>query len=383
MTEGRHYLDHNATTPLLPSAREAIAAALDVLGNPSSVHAEGRHARALIERERERVAASVGADPADVIFTSGATEANATIIAHAAQAGWPVFASAVEHLSVLDTEPAPEPLAVTSDGIIDPETLRNYLPAEGPFLLCLMLANNETGVIQPVRKVADLVHERGGYLHVDAVQALGKIPVDISEIAADTLSVSGHKIGGPAGVGALARRAGAYEPRPLIRGGGQERRLRGGTENVGGIAGLGAAAAQVVQRLADMPRISSLRDWLQDEICTISPDVTIFGAATPRLGNTLCFALADVTAEMAMIRFDLAGIAIGSGSACSSGKMAASHVLAAMGADADAAGSALRISLGPETTEADVEAAARVWREDCGDETKQTFGCGLTGRVTF
>ena len=342
-----------------------MADACDMVGNPSSVHTEGRAARGVIEAARRNVAAIVGADPTNVTLTSGATEANNLVIAHAGNAGWRVFASAIEHPSVLDVAPRSRRLAVTADGTVDLDALRAALEdGEGaPVLVCLMLANNETGVIQPVAEAAEIVHDHGGYLHVDAVQAAGKIPVDLAALGADYLALSAHKIGGPAGTGALIRRPGAPEPAPMLRGGGQERRVRAGTENLIGIAGFGAAAAEIPDRLAAIERISALRDWLEAEIVSISPSATVFGADAPRLGNTICFGAPGIAGETAVIRFDLGGVALGSGSACSSGKVAPSHVLEAMGYDRQAAGSAIRISLGPETTKADVAAAARIWQE--------------------
>ncbi|MCB1493978.1 MAG: cysteine desulfurase [Rhodobiaceae bacterium] len=369
MTATRHYLDHNATTPLCGAARDAMAKAFDVVGNPSSVHAFGRGARGLVEAGRRALADAMGTTPDRVVFTSGASEANNQIICHAAEAGWPVHVSAVEHLSVRDAFEERTVLPVDAAGRIDLDALEALLPqidddggAGEPFLVCVMFANNETGVIQPVRAVADLVHARGGYVHVDAVQGLGKVPMDPSALGADYLSVSAHKFGGPAGIGALVRMGCAPDPVALIRGGGQERNRRAGTENLIGVAGMAGALGAVGERLAEIDRIGALRDKLEDALVAISPDVTIYGKGAERLANTSCFSAPGVSAETAVIRFDLAGVAVGSGSACSSGKVSPSHVLEAMGADRHHTASAIRVSLGPETTKDDIEAAIAVWK---------------------
>ncbi len=365
----RHYLDHNATTPLADGARAAMTDAFDVVGNPSSVHSEGREARAVIDRVRRLLAERVGGEPERVTLTSGATEANNLVLHHAAEAGWPIFVSAIEHLSVLDGPGTKTHLPVNETGVVDVVAVERLLPvspAEGeaavPFLVCVMLANSETGVVQPVRAIADLVHERGGYVHVDAVQALGKIAVDAVALGADYLSVSAHKFGGPKGVGALVRVVpNAPEITPMLRGGGQEKNVRAGTENIAGIAGMAGALTLLDERMALGEEIRAHRDWLEGALCAISPNGVVFGREAERLGNTICFAVPEIAAETAVILFDLAGIAVGSGSACSSGKVSPSHVLEAMGCDAETTRGAIRISLGPETVRADVEAAAAAW----------------------
>ena len=369
----RLYFDWNATAPLRPQARAAMLAVLDATGNPSSVHAEGRLARHVIEEARENVAALVGADPRNVVFTSGGTEANMlalapTNAAAAAPLSDRLLVSAIEHPSVLAGGRFPpaavERLAVTADGRLDLAALerRLALPA-GRVLVSLMLANNETGVVQPVSEAARLTHAAGGLLHVDAVQGAGRIPCDINVLEADLLTVSGHKIGAPKGVGALVRRNAAVPfPDPLIRGGGQERGARAGTENVAGIAGFGAAAAAAHAGLAtEAARMAALRDRLEAGLKAASPEAIIFGAAVERLPNTTLFAVPEMKAETAVIAFDLAGVAVSSGAACSSGKVQPSHVLAAMGAAAELARAAVRASLGPTTTESDIDRFIQAW----------------------
>jgi cysteine desulfurase len=372
---GRTYLDWNATAPLRPEARAAVVAALDELGNPSSVHREGRAARGLVERARQQVAALVGAAPRDVVFTSGATEANmlALTSAYEPSAGYPgrcgrLVVSAIEHPSVRSGGRFPsgmvEEIGVTANGIIDLSTLSRRLAAlaETPPLVSVMAANNETGVIQPIPEIAAMVHDAGGLLHVDAVQVAGRIRADINEMGADLLSISAHKLGGTMGIGALVRRAGAPAIiEPLIKGGGQERGARAGTENVAGIAGFGAAAAAAGAAMADDgPRMRALRDRLEAGL--ERGPVVIFGQGAERLPNTTLFAAPGLKAEIALIKLDLAGFAVSSGSACSSGKVAASHVLAAMGAAPELASGAIRVSIGATTTENEIDSFIEAWR---------------------
>ncbi len=366
MADTRTYLDHNATAPLRPAARDAIVAALDAVGNPSSVHAEGRRARAIVEEARERVADLVGARPAQVVFTSGATEANACVL----RAGWDaIVVSGIEHDSVLaparSGAPAVIDVPAAGDGRIVSAGVSDALARapDGPrrrVLLALQLANNETGVIQPVAEVAALAREHGAAVHTDAVQAAGRIPLEFESLGVDTLSLSAHKIGGPKGVGALVLRDG-LEIAPLITGGGQERRRRAGTENVPGIAGFGAAATAAKRDLADMSRIEALRDRLEREALDAAPGSVVIGRGAPRLANTTCLALPGAAAETLVIRFDLAGVAVSAGAACSSGKVGASAVLASMGLPADVARSAIRISLGWNTTAQDIDAFLAAW----------------------
>lgn len=380
----RTYLDWNATAPLRPEARQAVAAALELAGNPSSVHAEGRAARAMVETARAQVAALVGADPANVTFTSGGTEANMMALSTELQIGKRplrdrLLVSAVEHPSVTaggQFRPEQiEVLPVDAQGRVDLGALEvrlTALAAEGAHpLVSVMLANNETGVIQPVAEVATMAHAHGALLHVDAVQAAGRIAIDINALQADLLTLSAHKIGGPQGIGALIRRDEALRIGPLIRGGGQERGLRGGTENVAGIAGFGAAAA-VAKDVAAGHRMTALRDTLEHGLRDIEPATVIFGAAAERLPNTTLFTVSGLRAETAIIAFDLAGVALSSGSACSSGKVQPSHVLAAMGIDPILAQGAVRASIGWDTNESDIQRCLAAWRKVSGALLKRT-----------
>jgi cysteine desulfurase len=368
----RVYLDWNATTPLRPEARQAMAAAWELAGNPSSVHAEGRQARRLVEDARAAIAAAVGARPPDVVFTSGGTEANALALTPGLRrgAGEPVrrlLVSAIEHTSVLSggrfSPEATGTIQVTGSGLIDIDHLRRLLAAGQPALVSLMLANNETGALQPVGEVADIVHEAGGLLHVDAIQAFGKIPFDIKSMKADLVTLSGHKIGGPKGVGALVLAEDVQGLQPLLRGGGQELGRRAGTENVAGIAAFGAAVRAAMAALeGDAARLQGLRNRIEKGLRQ-TPGMIVFSEETPRLPNTVLFTVPGLKAETAVIGFDLGGIAVSSGSACSSGKVQPSHVLAAMGFDRELAQGAVRLSLGWSTSEADIDLALQAWRK--------------------
>jgi cysteine desulfurase len=362
MPTDRLYLDWNATAPLRPEARTAMVRALDQAGNASSVHAEGRAARHLIETARAEVAALVGAEPAHVTFTSGATEANMLALnPFLGRAGRcdRLFVSAVEHPSVLSGGRfAPEDveiLPVDADGVVDLHALRSAIARSARPLISVMLANNETGVVEPIAQIAQIVHAAGGLLHVDAVQGPGRIDCRIDELQADLMSLSAHKLGGPQGIGALIRR-GDIRVEALIRGGGQERGLRAGTENMAAIAGFGAAAtAAAAARQADASRMAKLRDRAEAGLKAAVPQAVIFGERAQRLPNTSLFAVPDLKAETALIAFDLNGIALSSGAACSSGKMQASTVLKAMGIDPALAAGALRVSLGWSSSERDIE----------------------------
>jgi cysteine desulfurase len=371
MTVERSYLDWNATAPLRPQAQEALREALAVSGNPSSVHTEGRAARRLIERAREEVAALVGAQPANVFFTSGGTEANMLALTPAIEIAGEkrprdrLLMSAIEHSSVrtggrFSTEMV-EDVPVLADGRVDLVVLGEALGKASRPLVSLVLANNETGVVQPVAEAAAIVHAAGGLLHVDAVQAPGRIPCDISGL--DVLTISAHKIGGPKGAGAIVR-AGEHIhfPDPLIRGGGQERGVRAGTENVAGIAAFGAAAtAARTQFAAEAAHMRMLRDSLESGLKAISQNAVIFGETADRLPNTTLFAVEGVKAETAVIALDLEGIAVSSGAACSSGKVQPSHVLAAMGVSPALLRGAVRVSLGWATTKVDVDRFLGAW----------------------
>jgi cysteine desulfurase len=368
----RVYLDWNATTPLRPEARQAMAVAWDMAGNPSSVHAEGRQARRLVEDARVAISAAVGARPQDVAFTSGGTEANALALTPGLRRGAcePVrrlLVSAIEHTSVLSGGRFPPEaigtIQVTGSGLIDLEHLRRLLVVGQRALVSVMLANNETGALQPVGEVADIVHEAGGLLHVDAIQALGKIPFDIKSLRTDLITLSAHKVGGPKGVGALVLAEDMQGLEPLLRGGGQELGRRAGTENVAGIAAFGAATTAAMAALAgDISRLHALRERLENGLQQ-TPGMIVFSAEVPRLANTTLFTVPGLKAETAVIGFDLGGIAVSSGSACSSGKVQPSHVLAAMGFGKELAQGAVRLSLGWSTSEADIDLALEAWRK--------------------
>ena len=368
----RVYLDWNATTPLRPEAREAMAAAWNLSGNPSSVHAEGRLARRWIEDARAAVAGAVGALPRNVVFTSGGTEANALALTPGLRrgSGPPVerlLVSAIEHASVLAGGRFPRDtigtIGVTGAGLVDPDHLRATLAEGPPALVSIMLANNETGALQPVKEAGEIVHEAGGLLHVDAIQAPGKIPFDINSIGADLVTLSAHKAGGPKGTGALVLADGLSGLEPLLRGGGQERGHRAGTENVVGIAGFGAAVTASMGALqSDAARLESLRSRLESGLRQ-TPSTIIFADQVPRLPNTTLFTVPGLKAETAVIGFDLAGIAVSSGSACSSGKVQPSHVLEAMGLGPELAKGGVRVSLGWSTSSADIDRCLEAWRK--------------------
>ena len=364
MKPGRTYLDWNATAPLRPEAREAMLAALDVVGNPSSVHAEGRRARRIIEDAREQVAALVGARSANVFFTSGATEGNNWVHGQPWRA---VFYSGVEHVSVLAPVLASDgekvSLPVRSDGMIDVEALKQAIVArsavwqasERPALLTVQAANNETGVIQPLSAVADLARGRPILVACDGVQAAGRLPIKFIGSNLHYLTISSHKLGGPKGVGAVIMQPDAPLA-PMLTGGGQERRQRPGTENVAAIAGFGAAAQAAAREVSEAGRTARLRDRLEADVLEAVPGALIVGRSSPRLANTSCISLPSRSAETLVAGFDLAGIAVSAGSACSSGKVSTSHVLEAMGLPPHIVRSAIRISIGPTTTGGDIAA---------------------------
>ncbi|MGY3421614.1 MULTISPECIES: cysteine desulfurase family protein [unclassified Bradyrhizobium] len=368
----RVYLDWNATTPLRPEARSAMLAAYELIGNPSSVHAEGREARRLVEGARSTLAEAVGALPRNVVFTSAGTEANALALSPGLRgpSGGPVerlLVSAVEHASVLAGGRFPgdkiRQIRVTRSGVIDLDHLKALLGDGPPALVSVMAANNETGAQQPIAEAAGIVHGAGGLLHVDAIQALGKIPFDIKAIGADLATFSAHKIGGPKGIGALVVGEGVAGLEPLLRGGGQEMNRRAGTENVAGIAGFGAAVRVALQALPeDTERMASLRDRLENGIRSMA-GATVFSDNVERLPNTVLFTAPGLKAETAVIGFDLEGVAVSSGSACSSGKVQPSHVLSAMGYDPTVAQGAVRLSLGWSTEPDDINRALEAWRK--------------------
>lgn len=352
------YLDYNATAPMKRAVRETIVRAMTLCGNASSVHSAGRAARAVVEGARAQVAAMVAARPEQVIFTGGGTEAN-----NLALRGWqgPVLASAAAHDSVLACLMAPA-VPVDQDGLIDLAALEQRLEALGqPALISLILVNNETGVIQPMAPVVALARKYLARIHCDAVQAAGKMPLDIAALGADMLSLSAHKLGGPQGVGALVV-ADNLNLEPLLRGGGQEKRRRAGTENVAGLAGFGQAAVLVQEDLVQQEQLALWRDAVETRIRGIAPDVMIAGADARRVANTSCIIMPGVPGATQLIGFDLSGIAVGSGAACSSGKVTPSHVLQAMGYNTESARAALRISFGWDSHPDDVIAVVQNWQ---------------------
>lgn len=371
----RVYLDYNATTPLRPEARAAMLSALDAVGNASSVHAEGRLARSRIEAARAEVAALVGGQAKFVTFTSGGTEANVTLLTTDwFSRGRPhrcdlLLASAIEHPSVLAggrfLPDAVRLIPVHETGVVDTAALRAMLlqaQREGKrVLVSVMVANNETGVLQPIAEVAAIAHEFGAVVHADAVQAAGRIRLDMAGLGVDVLTLSAHKIGGPQGAGAIVRAGDDLSFAPLMLGGGQERRQRGGTENVAAIAGFGAAATAALGDLGRAPEWAALRDRLAAIVTAGRPDAVVFGAEVERLPQTLCVAVPGLPAETLLIALDLEGVAVSSGAACSSGKVAASHVLSAMGVPSGLAKSAIRLSLGWESEAGTLDLFATAW----------------------
>ena len=367
------YADYNATAPLRPEARDAILTALDAGANPSSVHSAGRAARRILEKARRQLADAIRAVPQDLVFTSGGTEAMALAIhglVKKLDGACTLLVSSIEHEAASKNagfaEAPVETAYVMADGRLDLDALSDRLERwdhqrSGTPVLVLMLANNETGVIQPVADAAAMVREAGGLTICDAVQGLGKIPVNVSLLGADYLAFSAHKAGGPQGAGALWVRSGA-PLMPVLHGGGQERSLRSGTENLSGIAGFGAAAEAAVRDLDRMDVLAGWRDEMEDRL-TKEAGVTVFGKEAPRLPNTSNFAFEGFRAETQVMAMDLAGVCVSSGSACSSGKVRRSLVLSAMGASDTLAECAIRTSYGWRSTRHDVEGTADAWLE--------------------
>jgi len=378
MMRVRCYFDHNASSPLRLEARDAMIAALDLIGNASSVHTEGRAARAVIEDAREQIAALCGADASRLVFTSGGTESNMLALSpgwlsklpgYVLESAW-LFTSAIEHPSAYQgggfrTERIAR-LPVTADGVIDLEAARAVIgAADTPFMVSVMSANNETGAIQPTAALGEIVREAGGVLHCDAVQSVGRLPVDVKALGADLISVSAHKFGGPKGVGALiVARDELHNPAPVMHGGGQERGRRAGTENVTAIAGFGAAARAARRDFETgegIGAVQPLRARLERELKRIAPDAAIAAENAPRLPNPTCVAVPGLHGETLVIAMDLEGIAVSAGSACSSGKVERSHVLDAMGMDNETASGAIRISLGWSSSEAEIDRFLSAW----------------------
>lgn len=365
MLKQRHYLDFNATAPLRPEARAAMQAVMDSSGNPSSVHAEGRAARARLDTARRQVAALAGCRAADVCFTGGGTEAGNWALS--AWSDHRVLVSAVEHDATLRTAERLNGAVVPVDrnGRVDPDALRTLLTSggEAPALVSVMAANNETGVVQPIAEVAALCREAGALLHVDAIQAAGRMTLADVVAVADMVSLSAHKIGGPAGTGALIIRPG-LSIAPMIVGGGQESRRRAGTENLIGIAGFGAAAEATLAGLeTGIEQMKQMQQALEAGLRAACPTVEIMGDGVTRLPNTTCVRMPGVAAETQVMALDLAGIAVSAGSACSSGKVTPSHVLTAMGQSIETATEAIRVSTGWTTTAGDIDALLAAWSD--------------------
>jgi len=359
------YLDYNATVPIRPEVSEAVTEGLNQIGNPSSVHTFGRRTRTLVESARKSVADLVQVEPAQVIFTSGGTEANNLALSGSRRTMGctAVAVSAVEHPSVLESEPTPNVIPVDENGIIKLSELEVILESvQAPALISVMLANNETGVLQPINDAVRIARHHNAYVHCDAVQALGKVSLSFDELGADFVSVSSHKIGGLQGAGALICAKG-IEIDPILVGGGQERNKRSGTENVIGIIAFGCAAAIVRSNDDEIRKISCLTSQLESEIREKVPTACVYGSTVGRLPNTSCIGFDLVKSEDQLMYLDLAGIAVGAGSACSSGKIAPSHVLLAMGCTETAARSAIRISIGYQTTQEDIHRFIEVWTE--------------------
>ncbi len=351
------YMDYNATAPLKPVVREAMLHVMDTPNNASAVHKYGRQSRLWLEGAREQIATSVNAKMEGVIFTSGATEAN-NMALHGFD-GYRILSSAIEHPAVLAARPDITQIPVDQNGVIDLNVLEDRLKADDtPALVSVMYANNETGVIQPIADISTLVHRYNGLFHSDCVQALGRLPLDMQGLGIDMLSLSAHKLGGPQGVGALVIDP-KLEITPFIQGGGQEKNRRGGTENTMGIVGFGAAAENA-RLFPDESAV--LRDKLEVELLKIAPYTIVHSKDAPRLGNTSMFSLPGIPSDTQMIHMDLAGIALSNGSACSSGRVEPSHVLTAMGCEAEVANSALRVSLGWNTQESDIDQFLEAWK---------------------
>lgn len=348
------YLDYNATAKPRPEVLERMAEIAAQPLNASSVHHYGRKGHQIIEQARRQIADLTEAEANNVIFNSGATEGNNTVLKHFNRQK--VLASATEHLAVLEAREDNIQIPVHSSGLLDMDALESLLIEHKPALVSCMLVNNETGIIQPIREISNLVQKYGAYLHCDAVQAAGRIPIDINVLGIHFMTLSSHKIGGPQGVGALILGQCGETP-TLLHGGGQEKKARAGTENTASIAGFGLAAEIVAKEIETYhARLSALRDRLEAGLGTISPDIKIYGQDVPRVANTSFFALPGTSSQTLLMGLDLAGICVSNGSACSSGTVRESYVLKAMGAPEDHTGSAIRVSLGWDSTNEDIDA---------------------------
>lgn len=351
------YLDYNATARIHPEVIDLVTRVMGEVGNPLSVHNSGRHARKYVEDARTQVAALCNIAPEQVIFTSGATESINTILSGFRDKR--VLISAIEHPAVMASAPHAEQIPVTPDGVVDMDAYKDMLK-NPPALVAAMLVNSETGVIQPIAEMAQLAHEKGALFFTDAVQAAGRIDISLNKLGADFMALSAHKMAGPQGVGAIITKEGLDLPKFML-GGGQEKNCRAGTHNTAGIAGMGLAAELAQKNMPTYGTIQNLRDGMEQQIRQISNQAIIYGENAPRVGNTTNVGLPGVPAQTQMMALDLDGVAVSSGSACSSGAFKASHVLTAMGANDDAAKSALRISLGWATTQADIDRFLESW----------------------
>ena len=365
MTDRLVYLDNNATAPARQEVIDIMVEVMSTVGNASSVHSAGRLARKRVEDARAEVAALVGADPENVIFTGGGTDADNLVLK--GLEGRRLIVSAIEHGAILAPallfDAGAEIVPVDEQGLVDLAALDGLIAdADRPVLLSIMLANNETGVIQPIKQIVEIARQHDALVHTDAVQSVGKISVDINDLGVDMLSLSAHKIGGPQGVGALILRQDLLLMSQVV-GGGQEGGRRSGTENVAGIAGFGVAARIAREGLANYAKLSKLRDEMELQIKQIAPGSQVYSCEAPRLPNTSCLTMPGVKSETQVMSFDLEGVAISAGSACSSGRVTASHVLDAMDAPADIALTAIRISMGCDTDAADIDRFVDVWRD--------------------
>jgi cysteine desulfurase len=358
------YLDWNATAPLRPEARDALMSAHALTGNPSSVHGFGRAARRLVEDSRRTIAEVLGCAPAGIVFTGSGSEANTLALRLLTSQTGPSAVLATEHASVLEAARGSITIPVMSNGLIDLAKLDGLLREHQPRLVSVQAVNNETGVIQPLADIVSLCSGHNTPVHCDAVQAVGRIPIDFRLLKLDLMTVSAHKLGGPQGVAALILRDG-IEVEALIRGGGQERRRRAGTENVAGITGFAASAAAAISQIPDFAARAIDRDRLERQMLAAVPQARILGGDAPRVANTICIGVAGLTAESQLMALDLAGFAVSSGAACSSGKVGRSHVLDAMGIEPELASGAIRISFGLTTSSADLDRFAHAWQLQC------------------
>ena len=357
----RVYMDYNATAKIRPEVIEAHSNTMGEVGNASSIHASGRAARSKVEIARKQVADLVGAEPEQIIFTSGGTEANNQIIGSCDPTR--SFVSAIEHPAVMDACPNGIRFPVNNSGVVDLLALEKLLATtENPEFVCLMLANNETGVLQPIKEAANICKRYGARLHCDAVQAVGKVEVNFSDLGVETMAITAHKFGGPQGIGALIVRS-TESANCMIRGGGQEQGLRGGTENVANIVAFGIAAEIAKKYLKEYEKLSILRDYLETTILNSTPDAKIFGRGADRLPNTSKLMMPGVSSEIQVMSFDLAGIEVSAGSACAAGRIEAPYVLKAMGVKNTEALCALRVSLGWDTDSRDIDQFIHEWNK--------------------